>query len=62
MSAHQTDPVARYGYERLPNGSIQCSACLACFLPPADGSIMRSHARKCPVTPRSFPIPGVCDA
>ncbi len=55
------DPVAEYGYDRTPDG-VRCQACGRTFTGPAEGSVMRAHARKCPTDPRSFPIPGVCDA
>jgi ribosomal protein S26 len=57
---------ARYGFEQRgyhrgsPTHSVRCLACGVTL--PRDGSVMRSHARKCPVEPRVYDVPGVCDA
>lgn len=61
LPAASADPVQTYGYVRVPGG-VRCAHCDALFNGPGEGSVMRSHARRCPVLPRSFPIPGVCDA
>jgi hypothetical protein len=52
------DVVTRYGFKYTSVG-VRCLHCDAPFSR-VDGSVMRSHARNCPVLPREFPIPGVC--
>lgn len=61
--------VTEYGFARIcgagadadDGARIVCVHCDARF-PQVDGAVMRSHARHCPVEPRDFPTPGVCDA
>jgi hypothetical protein len=56
------DPLrARYGFVRLTDGGIACVDCGARF-PLAEGSVMRGHRRRCPISPHDHPTPGVCDA
>ena len=54
------DAVAAYGYQRTDIG-IRCTSCDATF-PAADGSVMRGHAKRCPVNPRTYRVPGVCQS
>jgi hypothetical protein len=54
------DAIAEYGYVRQ-DGGVRCLSCEQLFRP-ADGSIMRGHAKRCPVNPRVFEVPGVCNA
>lgn len=63
MSAAEilAERIARYGYLPTLGGGVRCQACGADF-PRADGSVMRGHASRCPVDPRHYPIPAVCDA
>lgn len=51
--------ITRYGYERTDDTGIRCTACGDTF-PVADGSVMRGHAKRCPVNPRIYDVPGVC--
>jgi hypothetical protein len=54
------DFVKHYGYERVDAG-IRCESCGATF-PAAEGSVMRSHAKRCPANPREYHVPAACDA
>lgn len=56
----------RLGYRRIENG-VACEACgIEFFVRPKDfavgGDVLRSHRRRCPVSPAAVPTPGVCDA
>jgi hypothetical protein len=58
------DFVGHYGFKRIyKQGSVavRCVPCDAEF-PRPEGSVMRSHARNCPVAPREYRIPGVRDS
>ena len=54
------DAVTGYGYERTDTG-VRCTSCGATF-DDADGSVMRGHARRCPINPRHYHVPAVCDS
>lgn len=60
------DTLGRYRFQVTntlgpgPRG-CRCIDCGATF-PRAEGSVMRSHAKSCPVNPRTYHVPAVCDA
>jgi len=58
---------ADLGFVIRADGAAQCGDCGAIFLPrgairAVEGTVLRSHRRRCEVRPASVPIPGRCEA